>query len=134
MDPKVNCRVQKAHFFSVLSQINPAHTFIFCIFQDYFNIILSGLLNRYGGGIRSGRPGCDSRLEEGICLFSALSKLFLVAPPPTATYPMEMGESYMGVKQAGREADHSPPFDGEAKNNEAVFPLPRIRLHGVVLN
>jgi hypothetical protein len=47
---------------------------------------------------------------------------FYGAPP--ASNPMGTGDSYIGVKQPGREADHSPPFSAEAKNSEAVFALP----------
>jgi hypothetical protein len=37
------------------------------------------------------------------------------------------------TKQPEDEADHSPPFNAEAKNGGAIPPIP-IRLHGVVLD
>jgi hypothetical protein len=41
----------------------------------------------------------------------------------------------MGIKQPGREADHSPlPFSAEVKNGGAIFPLPHTPLcHGAYL-
>jgi hypothetical protein len=38
-----------------------------------------------------------------------------------------------GIKQMGREADHSPLSSAEVKNGGSIPPLP-IRLHGIVLN
>jgi hypothetical protein len=34
------------------------------------------------------------------------------------------GRAYSGLKQQGREADHSPPSSGEVKNGGAIPPLP----------
>jgi hypothetical protein len=32
-----------------------------------------------------------------------------------ASYPMGTGDSFLGVKRPGREADHSPPSSAEVK-------------------
>jgi hypothetical protein len=40
---------------------------------------------------------------------------------------------FLGVKQLGCKADHSPPRSAEVKNDGAVCPLP-IYLQGIVLN
>jgi hypothetical protein len=37
------------------------------------------------------------------------------------------------IKRLGREADHSPPSSAEVKNSWSYIPIPRLRLHGMVL-
>jgi hypothetical protein len=44
------------------------------------------------------------------------------------------GASTPGVKQPGREADHSPPSSAEVKNAWSYTSTPPIRLGGVALN
>jgi hypothetical protein len=44
------------------------------------------------------------------------------------------GGSFQGVKRPGREADYSPPTNGEVKKIWIYTSTPPIRLHGVVLN
>jgi len=44
-----------------------------------------------------------------------------------------VGALSLGVKQPGREADHSPPSSAEVENAWSYIPIPPIRLHGVVL-
>jgi hypothetical protein len=44
------------------------------------------------------------------------------------------GPFYLGVKQPGSEADHSPPSSAEVKNAWNYASTPPIRLHGVVLS
>jgi hypothetical protein len=51
-----------------------------------------------------------------------------------ASYPMDTGGSFPGVKRPGREADHSPPSSAEVKNEWSYTSTPPIRLHGVVLS
>jgi hypothetical protein len=41
-----------------------------------------------------------------------------------ASYPMDTGGSFTGVKRLGREADHSPSSSIEVKMNGAVSPFP----------
>jgi hypothetical protein len=40
--------------------------------------------------------------------------------------------SFLGIKRPGKEADHSPPLNAEAKNGGAIPSLP-VRLLGVAL-
>jgi hypothetical protein len=40
----------------------------------------------------------------------------------------------LGVKQPGREADHSPPSSAEIKNEWSYTSTPPLHLHGVVLS
>jgi hypothetical protein len=51
-----------------------------------------------------------------------------------ASYPMGTRGSFPGVKQPGREADHSPPSSVEVKEWVALYLRSPIRLHGVVFN
>jgi hypothetical protein len=51
-----------------------------------------------------------------------------------ASYPMGTSALSLGVKRAGREADHSPPSSAEVKNAWSYTSTPPIRLHGVVLS
>jgi hypothetical protein len=51
-----------------------------------------------------------------------------------ASYPLGTRGSFPGGKAAGREADHSPPSSGEAKNARSYTSTLPIRLHGVVLS
>jgi hypothetical protein len=46
----------------------------------------------------------------------------------------ETGALFLGIKQPGREADHSPPFSVEIKNAWSYISTPPIRLYGVVLS
>jgi hypothetical protein len=44
-----------------------------------------------------------------------------------------LGASSPGLKQPGREADHSPPSNVEVKNAWGYTSTPLTRLHGVVI-
>jgi hypothetical protein len=50
---------------------------------------------------------------------------------PTQWVP---GTLSLGVKQPGREADHSPPSSAEVKNAWSYTSTPSIRLHGMALS
>jgi hypothetical protein len=50
--------------------------------------------------------------------------------PPTQWVP---GALPLGVKSPGREADHSPPSNGEVKERMELHLHSPIRLHGIVL-
>jgi hypothetical protein len=52
----------------------------------------------------------------------------------SVSYPMGTGGFSPGVKQLGREADHSPPTSAEVKKMWIYYIHFPIRLHGVVLN
>jgi hypothetical protein len=51
--------------------------------------------------------------------------------PPNLCVPRALS---LGVKRAEREADHSPPYSAEVKNERIYTSNPPIRLHGVVLS
>jgi hypothetical protein len=67
--------------------------------------------------------------------------LFLFATAPrTALGPTQLpiqwvtGDLPLGVKQPEREADHSPPYSAEVKNEWSYTSSPPIRLNGMMLN
>jgi hypothetical protein len=45
--------------------------------------------------------------------------------PPILLYNGYQGALSLGVKQLGREADHSPPCNVEVKNGGVIPPLPQ---------
>jgi len=49
-----------------------------------------------------------------------------------ASYPVDTGGTFSGVKRPGRESDHSLPFSAEVKNARSYTSSPHIRLHGMV--
>jgi hypothetical protein len=53
---------------------------------------------------------------------------------PAASYPMRTGGCLPTVKRPEREADHSLPCSGDAKNEWSYTSSPPIRLHGVALS
>jgi hypothetical protein len=67
--------------------------------------------------------GFDSQLELGIFLFTTVSRMALEpTQPPIQWVP---GVLSLGVKQPGREADHSPPPSaGGQRMSGAIPPLP----------
>jgi hypothetical protein len=52
----------------------------------------------------------------------------------TVSYPWVPGAFSLGLKLPGREADHSPPFSTEAKNEWSYISAPPIYLHCAVLS
>jgi hypothetical protein len=81
--------------------------------------------------------GLDDRWFEswhglGIFLFPTA---FRPALRPTQS-PIQWvsGALSLGVKQPGREADHSPPSSPAVKNVRSYTSTPPIRLHGVMLS
>jgi hypothetical protein len=65
-------------------------------------------------------------------LFHAVQTSSRVHP---ASYQMGTRGFFRGVKQLGRDADHSPPTSAEVKKTWIyASPPPQICLHGVVLN
>jgi hypothetical protein len=83
-------------------------------------------------GLRAGRSGFDSRQGMGIFLFTTASRPALGPTQP----PIQWVSGFIspGVKQPGREADHSPRSSAEVKYSWSFTSTPPIRLHGVVLN
>jgi hypothetical protein len=76
--------------------------------------------------------GFDSRRGLGIFLFTTVSRTALgPTQPPVQWIPAALS---LGVKQPGREADHSPPSSAEVKNECSYTSTPSIRLHAVVLS
>jgi hypothetical protein len=73
----------------------------------------------YSDGLRSGRPGFDSRQGQQIVLFSTASSPSLgPTQPPIQWVP--------GGKRPVREADHSPQSSAEVKNGGALPPFPHM--------
>jgi hypothetical protein len=76
--------------------------------------------------------GFESRQRLGIFLFTTASRLALgPTQPPIQLVP---GALSLGVKQPGREADHSPQSSDEVKNVWSYTSAPILRLNGVVLS
>jgi hypothetical protein len=61
-----------------------------------------------------------------ICIFSTAPKPALRLTHPPLQWVREV--NFSGVKQQGREADHSPPSSTEVKNGGGIPPLPHISL------
>jgi hypothetical protein len=55
-------------------------------------------------------------------------------PGPTQPIHLVWGFLSLGVKQQGREADHSPPASAEVKKTWMYTSTPPIGLHGIDLN
>jgi hypothetical protein len=83
-------------------------------------------------GWKIGVLGFDSRWGLGIFLFSTASGTALgPTQPPIQWIP---GILSLGIKQSGREADHSPPSSAKIKNVWSYTSTNPIRLNGVVLS
>jgi len=72
--------------------------------------------------------GFESRQGLGIFLFRTASR-----PVQGLTQPSYTMCTRDGVERPGREAEHSPPFSAEVKNEWGYSSTPPIRLHYVVL-
>jgi hypothetical protein len=59
---------------------------------------------------------------------------YYIPSRPVLGYPMGTGALSPGVKQQGREADHSPPTSVEVKQTWIYTSTPPIRLHGCRLS
>jgi len=57
--------------------------------------------------LRIGRPGFDSRKEQGLFLFATAARPALRSTRPPIQWVA--GTVYLGVKRPGRVPDHSPP-------------------------
>jgi hypothetical protein len=90
------------------------------------NTELSGIVLGYGQDDR----WFDSR--QGLEIFFTIASREALGPtqPPIQRLP---GTLSLGVKQPGREADHSPPPSAEVNAWSRTF-TPPIRFYGVVLS
>jgi hypothetical protein len=52
----------------------------------------------------------------------------------SSSYPDSNGDSFPGVKLAGRETEHLPPLSAEVNNAWSYTSIPPIYLRGVVLS
>jgi hypothetical protein len=76
--------------------------------------------------------GFESWQGLGIFFFTTASRQALeLTQPPIQCVPEAFS---LGVKQPGREADHSPPSSAEGKNAWSYTSTPPIRLHGVMFS
>jgi hypothetical protein len=82
--------------------------------------------------LRAGRPGFDSRKEQG--LFSLTYRTHTGSGAQPAFYTLGTGVLSLGIKRPGRKSDHSPPPTGEIKNAWSYTSTPQTRLPGVVLS
>jgi hypothetical protein len=84
-------------------------TLLHCYFINTLNLLTErGWLSRLSEALAAGRPGFYSRQGQKICLFSTVSKPVLGLTQPLIQWvPWALSP---GVKQLGRETDHSPPL------------------------
>jgi hypothetical protein len=76
--------------------------------------------------------GFDSRKGLGIFLFTTAYRPALgPTQPPIQCVP---GALFLGVKQPGREADHSTPSSAEVKECVELYLHSSVQIHGVVLS
>jgi hypothetical protein len=78
--------------------------------------------------------GSEPRIAVGIAMGYVLDgrgsipsrgKIFFPTPQhPDWLWAHPASSEYLGVRQPGSEADHSPPSSTEAKNGGAIHPLP----------
>jgi hypothetical protein len=77
-----------------------------------FQFPIIGVAMSYGAGRADSIPG------SGKIFFSTPQR-----PDPLWGPPSLLSNGYRGVKQQGREADHSPPSSAEVKNGGVIPPL-----------
>jgi hypothetical protein len=82
-----------------------------------FLLVGVGIAQSYSDGLRARWSRFDSQQGQEIILFSKVSRPAL---EPSIRVP---GALSTGVKQHGREADHSLPSSAEVKNGGALHPL-----------
>jgi hypothetical protein len=87
-------------------------------------------LSRYSDGLRTALSGFDSRKQQQNFLYSAASSPALIH---TTSYAMGTAVPLLGVRQPGREGDHSPFSRARTRMTEQYLHSP-IYLHDIVLN
>jgi hypothetical protein len=97
---------------------NNHHFFI----VPYLLLLLLSQLSQYSDGLRTERPGFDSRQGQEIFLHFTISRPALGPTQPPIQW--EPGAFSPGVQWPRREADHSPSSSAEVKNGGAIPPLP----------
>jgi hypothetical protein len=90
----------------------------------------AGIAQRYRAGLRAGWSGVRVPVGAGNCCPHHRVQTGSGSPP----IQWVPGALSLGVKRAGREADHSPPSSAEVKNAWSHISTIPIRLHGVVLS
>jgi hypothetical protein len=120
MEPKAQYRYRKSSaLIPNLSQMNPSHTstsYSFYIFNMWAGIAQSGYRR-----VKGWKTGV--RFPAGAKDFSHLQS---VETRPGTTYsPIQwfLGALSLGIKWPKREANHSPPFSAEDKNNWSMSPM-----------
>jgi hypothetical protein len=79
--------------------------------------------------------GSRVRFPAGAGIFSLHHRVQNGSGAHPASYPMgTRGGLSLGVKRAGREADHSPHLVPRSKNEWSYTSIPPICLHGMVLS
>jgi hypothetical protein len=63
------------------------------------------------------------RLPAGVRSVSLFHEVQTCPVSHPASYQMETGALSPGVKRPGSEADHSPPYNADVKNGDAIPPL-----------
>jgi hypothetical protein len=99
--------------------------------QRITRVVIAQSMWRWATGWTIGVLGFDSRHELGIFLQATASRTDLVPTQPPIQWVT--GTLSLGVKQPGREADHSPPSSAEVREWVELYLHSPIRLHGVVL-
>jgi hypothetical protein len=80
-------------------------------------------MSRHGDGLRTGRPGFDSRHGYD---FSLLQIVHTGSGDYTASCIMVLQKLLPGERRPGPEADNSPLSSAKVKKDGAIPPLPRI--------
>jgi hypothetical protein len=80
-----------------------------------------------------GLNGRDSIPDNGMRFFFLFHGFQTGSEAHPASNAMSPGGFFPGGKATGSEADCSPPFNAEVKN-EGAIPLSPMRVHGMVFN
>jgi hypothetical protein len=101
----------------LLGIVHGVHLFVHCLispwYSDLYDQELAQSVWHWATGWTMGVLGFDSRRELGIFLFTTASRTAL--GPTQTSIQWVPGALSLGVKRAGREADHSPPCSIEVK-------------------
>jgi hypothetical protein len=91
---------------------------------------IAGISQWNSAGLRAGWWGVRVRQGLGILLFTSRFRPSLEPTQPPNQWVT--GALSLGVKQRGREADHSPPSSAEVRNAWSYTSTPPKRLDGVM--
>jgi hypothetical protein len=87
--------------------------------DNYLSQVTISVMTR----LRAGGPGLNSRQLQEIFLMATASRPSLLFNRNRSSFP--------GVKWTGRDADHSPSYSAEIKNEWSYTFTPPTLLHGV---